>query len=180
MRVPILLYGVLYVVVEIVGVQLATIGWPQLTALDVATALANACLTVAVGIVVLAGMDVAGRRWRRSVEAWCEERALAAGTAWDEPRTITVPSWRTEPLALPAGPSSGGATSHGATSHGATSHGATSHGATSHGASSHHASSDGQSSPGARGGRRRGPTPGGDYAVPPRGRPFPEQPGHLL
>jgi hypothetical protein len=34
-RISFLVYGVLYVVVEIVGAQIEAIGWPQLTALDV-------------------------------------------------------------------------------------------------------------------------------------------------
>ena len=131
MRVSFLVYGVLYVVVEIVGAQIEAIGWPQLTALDIATAVANACLTVAVGIAVLVGADVGGRRWHRSMLAWREERALLTAGSWDEPATITVPSWRPEPLALPAG-------------------------------------------------RSFDPAPGGGYAVPSRGRPFPEEPGRLL
>jgi len=130
-RVSFLVYGVLYVVVEIVGAQIEAIGWPQLTALDVATAVANACLTVAVGIAVLVGADVGGRRWHRSMLAWREERARLAAESWDEPGTITVSSWRPEPPALPAG-------------------------------------------------RAWEPAPGGGYAVPSRGRPFPEDPGHLL
>ena len=131
MRVSILVYGVLYVVVEIVGAQIDAIGWPQLTALDVATAVADACLTVAVGIAVLVGMDVGGRRWRRWSAAWCEGRATAEAAPGGVPGPITVSSWRRAPLALPPGRSSD-------------------------------------------------PAPGGDYAVPSRGRPFPEEPGHLL
>ena len=131
MRVSFLVYGVLYVVVEIVGAQIEAIGWPQLTALDIATAVANACLTVAVGIAVLVGADVGGRRWRRSYELWREERACLETAPWEDSGPITVPSWRPEPLALPAG-------------------------------------------------RPVDPAPGGDYAVPSRGRPFPEEPGLLL
>lgn len=131
MRVSFLVYGVFYVVVEIVGAQIEAIGWPNLTALDVATAAANACLTVAIGIAVLVGMDVGGRRWHRSVQAWREERARLEAASWEEPGPITVSSWRPEPLALPAG-------------------------------------------------RPFDPAPGGDYAVPARGRPFPEEPGRLL
>jgi hypothetical protein len=104
-RVSFLVYGVLYVVVEIVGAQLESIGWPQLTPLDVATAVTNACLTVAVGVAVLVGLDVGGRRWRRSIQAWRQEPARPAEQYWDELAPIGVPSWRPEPLALPAGPS---------------------------------------------------------------------------
>ncbi|MGY1690918.1 hypothetical protein [Geodermatophilus sp. SYSU D01105] len=103
MRVSFLVYGVLYVLVEIVGHQLETIGWPQLTPLDVATAVANACLTVAVGIAVLVGVDVGGRRWRRAVRECREERERAAEQYWAEQPPIEVPSWRAEPLALPVG-----------------------------------------------------------------------------
>ena len=131
MRVPFLVYGLLYVVVEIVGAQIEGIGWPHLTALDVATAAANACLTVAVGIAVLAGLDVGGRRWRRSSEEWRQRRARLEEALREEPGPIAVPSWRPGPPALPAG-------------------------------------------------RPFDPAPGGDYAVPTRGRPFPEGPGRLL
>lgn len=131
MRIPFLVYGVLYVVVEIVGAQLEAVGWPQLTALDVATAVADACLTVAVGIAVLVGLDVAARRWHRSVSVRREQRArLGVDGAWTEPGPLSVASWRPVP-ALPAG-------------------------------------------------RPWAPPPGGDYAVPAHGRPFPEDPGRLL
>ena len=144
MRVSILVYGVLYVVVEVMAAQFAAVGWLRLTALDVATAAANACLTVAIGIALLVGMDVYGRRWRRAMVAWREERARLDAVSWEEPATITVPSWRPEPLALPAGPSSWNSTTR------------------DHAVPS------------------RDPAPGGDYAVPARGRPFPEEPGRLL
>jgi hypothetical protein len=103
MRVSFSVYGVLYVVVEMVGSQLEAVGWPQLTPLDVATAVANACLTVAVGIALLVGADLGGRRWRRSVLAWREERARLADRYWAEQPPIEVTSWRPTPLALPAG-----------------------------------------------------------------------------
>ncbi|MGY1662909.1 hypothetical protein ACI78Q_16935 [Geodermatophilus sp. SYSU D00705] len=105
MRVSFLVYGVLYVVVEIVGAQLESIGWPELTPLDVATAVANACLTVAVGIAVLVGLDLGGRRWHRAVLARRAERAQPAQQYWEEQPPLGVPSWRAEPLALPARPS---------------------------------------------------------------------------
>ena len=144
MRVTILLYGVLYVVAEVMAAQFAAVGWLRLTALDVATAAANACLTVAVGIALLVGSDVYGRRWRRAMVAWREERARLDAGFWEEPATITVSSWRPEPLTLPAGPSSWNSTTR------------------DHAVPS------------------RDPAPGGDYAVPARGRPFPEEPGRLL
>ena len=48
MRVSFLVYGVLYVVFEVVGYQLEQIGWTDISALDVATAVTDGLLTVAV------------------------------------------------------------------------------------------------------------------------------------
>jgi hypothetical protein len=102
MRVSILVYGVLYVVIEMVGHQLGSVGWPQLTALDVATAVVNALLVVAVGVAVLVAVDVLSDRWRRWVRAYRLEQARLAEQAERAP--ITVRAWRPGRLALPAGP----------------------------------------------------------------------------
>jgi hypothetical protein len=104
MRVAFLVYGVLYVVIEIVGRQLEQVSWPEITALDVATALTNAFLTVAVLVAVLVAIDVLGHRWRRHLAAVRLEEARAAALEWTDPEPITVRSWRPEPLALPAAP----------------------------------------------------------------------------
>jgi hypothetical protein len=103
MRVAFLVYGVLYVVIEIVGYQLEQVSWPEITALDVATALTNAFLTVAVLVAVLVAIDVLGHRWHRHLRAVALERARLAAEEWADPEPITVQSWRPEPLALPAG-----------------------------------------------------------------------------
>jgi hypothetical protein len=100
MRVSFLVYGVLYVVIEMVGHQLDAIGWPQLTALDVATAVVNALLVVAVGIAALVGVDVLGHRWRRWVRTW---RAEQARIAEEDQVPIVVHAWRPGRLALTAG-----------------------------------------------------------------------------
>jgi hypothetical protein len=106
MRVSILVYGVLYVVIEMVGHQLDSVGWPQLTALDVATAVVNALLVVAVGVAVLVAVDVLGDRWRRWLRAWRLEQArLAQEVEQAERAPITVRAWRPGRLALPPGPS---------------------------------------------------------------------------
>jgi hypothetical protein len=99
-RVSFLVYGVLYVVVEVVGHELGQIGWTDISALDVASALTNAFLTVAVCAAVLVALDLGARRWRRSMEAWRRERAAVEGEIWDE--TIGVTSWRPGPLAISA------------------------------------------------------------------------------
>jgi hypothetical protein len=104
MRVAFLVYGVLYVVVEIVGHELQQVGWPQITALDVATALADAFLTVAVLVALLVAADVLGHRWRRRLRAARLDRARRALEEWTEPEPMTVHAWRPEPLALPAAP----------------------------------------------------------------------------
>jgi hypothetical protein len=103
MRVSFLVYGVFYVVVEIVGHQLEQVSWPEVTALDVASALMNAFLTVAVLVAVLVTVDVLGHRWHRHLQAVEAERARLAAEEWADPEPITVQSWRPEPLALPAG-----------------------------------------------------------------------------
>jgi hypothetical protein len=102
MRVSFLVYGVLYVVIEMVGHQLDAIGRPQLTALDVATAVVNALLVVAVGIASLVAADVLGHRWRRWARAWRAEQARLA--VEQERAPLTVRAWRPGRLALTAGP----------------------------------------------------------------------------
>src|SRR3954447_26390278 len=103
MRVAFLVYGVLYVVIEIVGYQLEQVSWPEVTALDVATAVTNALLTVAVLVAALVAIDVLGHRWRRHLRAVRLERARLA-EEWADPAPLTVQAWRPEPLALPAAP----------------------------------------------------------------------------
>ena len=113
MRVSFLVYGVLYVAVEIVGNQLETVGWPKITPMDVAEALTDGMLAIVICIAIVVGADLARERWGPALRAWNQERLrLAAESAeagdgtwaeveWDEP--IGVRSWRPEPIALPAG-----------------------------------------------------------------------------
>ena len=110
MRVSFLVYGVLYVAIEIVGNQLEKVGWPQITPLDVAEALTDALLAIVVCIALIVAVDLGRARWGPALRAWHEERlrlaAEAAAEDWaevvwdDEP--IGVRSWRPDPLALPA------------------------------------------------------------------------------
>jgi hypothetical protein len=106
MRVSFLVYGVLYVALEIVGNQLETVGWPAITPLDVAAALTDALLAIVICIALVVLFDVARQRWGPALRAWNEERLrLAAEESWaevvwdDEP--IGVRSWRGAPIALP-------------------------------------------------------------------------------
>jgi hypothetical protein len=104
MRVAFSVYGVLYVVIEVVAHQLEQVSWPELTALDVATALTHAFLTVAVLVAALVAVDLLGHRWRRHRRAVAAERARLAAEAWTADGPLTVRAWRPEPLALPASP----------------------------------------------------------------------------
>jgi hypothetical protein len=104
MKVAFAVYGLLYVVIEVVGYQLERVSWPEITALDVATAVTNAFLTVAVLVAVLVAADVLGHRWRRHRRALAVERARLATQGWTDPEPLTVQAWRPEPLALPAAP----------------------------------------------------------------------------
>ncbi|MCZ2860205.1 hypothetical protein [Blastococcus sp. VKM Ac-2987] len=97
MRIWLLAYGVLYVVIEMVGRSLETIGWPQITALDVATAVTDAFLTVSVCLALLLAGQLGLRRWSRV------RSVPPRGPA--PPRVLAGPplgvrSWRA-PLALP-------------------------------------------------------------------------------
>jgi hypothetical protein len=99
-RVSFLVYGVLYVVIEVVGHQLEQVGWADISALDVATAVTDALLTVAVCLAVLLALDLGAKRWGRSMAAWRLEQNGVDGEIWDEP--IGATSWRPAPLAVSA------------------------------------------------------------------------------
>jgi peptidoglycan/LPS O-acetylase OafA/YrhL len=99
-RVSFLVYGVLYVVFEVVGYQFEQIGWTDISALDVAAALTDAFLTVALCAAVLVTVDLGARRWRRVMAAWRLDQADVDAELWDRP--VTVTSWRPEPLAISA------------------------------------------------------------------------------
>jgi hypothetical protein len=101
-RISFVVYALVYVMIELVGARLEQIGWPELTPLDVATAVVHALFAVSVCIAVLLGLDLLGRHWRRARQAYLLEQARLADQA--EPETVTVTSWRPGPLALPAGP----------------------------------------------------------------------------
>ena len=100
MRVSFLVYGVLYVVLEMVGYQLEQVGWAEVSGLDVASAVTDALLTVAVCAAALLAIDLGVKRWGPSVRARLAERAHPEAEIWDEP--IEVRSWRPEPLAVTA------------------------------------------------------------------------------
>ena len=98
MRLSILVYGVLYVVLEMVGHQLATVGWGRVTPLHVASALVDALLAIVVAIAALVLYDIALKRWGPAFRAW-QERQLSAVEELREP--IGVESWRPESSPFP-------------------------------------------------------------------------------
>jgi hypothetical protein len=100
MRLPILVYGVLYVVLEMVGHQLETVGWGRITPLHVASALVDALLAIVLAIAALVAFDLGRRRWGPALRAW-QERQLESTEERLEP--IGVASWRagSEPFPPP-------------------------------------------------------------------------------
>ena len=108
MRVSFLVYGVVYVVIELVGSELERVGWPQITALDVATAITDACLAVALVLAAMLAAKLGVQRWGGTVRGWWDALGHPEVVWDDEP--IGVRSWRPAPLELGAAetPPSGG------------------------------------------------------------------------
>ena len=113
MRVSVLVYVLLYLVVEMIGAQLAEVDWAAITPLMVASAVTHAMLVVSVIVAVLVGADLTKHRWRPLVHTWMHELRRphtgwwgvhrAATADHDYAEVIGVTSWRPEPLALPMG-----------------------------------------------------------------------------
>jgi hypothetical protein len=102
MRLSFLVYGVVYVVIEMVGSALEGIGWPQLTPLEIATAATDACLAVALVLTGLLAVKLGVQRWGATVRGWWD--ALGSPeVVWDD-EPIGVRSWRSAPLELSGGP----------------------------------------------------------------------------
>jgi hypothetical protein len=102
MRVSFLVYGVVYVVIELIGAALEDVGWGRITALDVATAVTDACLTVAIVLAALLAAKLATQRWGHTARQWWQSIGRPEVVWDDEP--IGVRSWRPAPLELPSGP----------------------------------------------------------------------------
>jgi hypothetical protein len=102
-KVSLLVYGVLYAVLEMVGHQLALVGWAQITTLDVASALTDAFLAVAICAAVVLGAHLGLRRWQQVRAEQAGEPPVEAH--WDD-EPIEVTAWRPTPeeLAEPTPP----------------------------------------------------------------------------
>ena len=120
MRLPVLVYVLLYLVVEMIGAQLAAVDWAAITPLMVAAAVTDALLVVAVLVAALVTADLTKHRWRPALHTWLHERTRPHGGWWGGHRhdddhyadyadnyaeVVGVTSWRPEPLALRAGSS---------------------------------------------------------------------------
>ena len=113
MRVSVLVYVLLYLVVEMIGAQLAAVDWSAITPLMVASAVTHAVLVVSVIVAVLVAADLTKHRWRPLVHTWMHELRRPHTGWWgahrsaaehdDYAEVIGVTSWRPEPLALPMG-----------------------------------------------------------------------------
>ena len=113
MRVPVLVYVLLYLVFEMIGAQLEQVDWAAITPLMVASAITHAMLVVAVLVAVLVAADLTKHRWRPLLHAWLHEHARPHSAWWGAHRhhhhddvyaeVVGVTSWRPQPAALPMG-----------------------------------------------------------------------------
>jgi hypothetical protein len=114
MRISMLVYVLLYLVVEMIGAQLAAVDWAAITPLMVASAVTHAMLVVSVIIAVLVTADLTKHRWRPVVHTGLHALRRPHVGWWGAHRhtyedddyyaeVIGVTSWRSEPLALPMG-----------------------------------------------------------------------------
>jgi hypothetical protein len=112
-RMSFLVYGLLYLVIEMIGHQLESVAWREISPLLIATAVTDAMLVVSVLAAVLVAGDLTKHRWRPVLHGWMHRHDAAHGDWWESDdeheyaEVVDVTSWRAEPLALPAAPSSG-------------------------------------------------------------------------
>ena len=104
MRVSFLVYGVVYVVIEMIGAALENVGWGRITGLDVATAVTNACLAVALVLAGLLAVKLGVQRWGSTVRDWWDALGHQPEVVWDDDEPIGVRSWRPARPELTAGP----------------------------------------------------------------------------
>jgi hypothetical protein len=110
MRVSVLVYVLLYLVVEMIGAKLAAVAWAKITPLMVASAVTDALLVVSVLVAALVAADLTKHRWRPALHTWLHEHARPHTGWWgshrhfdDYAEVVGVTSWRPQPLALPMG-----------------------------------------------------------------------------
>ncbi len=104
MRASVLVYVLVYLVVEMIGAQLAAVDWAAVTPLMVASAVTQAMLVVSVLVAVLVAADLTKHRWQPALRTWRENAPRRAGW-WSARRSdgdeddcyaevVGVTSWR--------------------------------------------------------------------------------------
>ncbi|WP_040339720.1 hypothetical protein [Candidatus Blastococcus massiliensis] len=90
-------YGVVFVVLMMVSREFEAAGWTGVGALEIAEALVNSVLVLALVAAVLLAGRLGFERWELSVYRWRREQARAARSAMLEAEIIGVTSWRSGP-----------------------------------------------------------------------------------
>jgi hypothetical protein len=103
MRHALAAYGAVLVILLMLARQFEAAGWTGVTGLDVATALVNAVLVLALGAGLLLAGQLGLDRWARSMEKWRHQRAVESGEAPDA-EVIGVTSWRPGTRSSPSPP----------------------------------------------------------------------------
>jgi hypothetical protein len=114
MRVPVLVYVLLYLVFEMIGAQLEEVAWSEITPLMVASAVTDAMLIVSVVVAVLVAADLTKHKWRPVLHRYLHEHGHPHSGWWGGHRhhhhdneiyaeVVGVTSWRPQPAALPMG-----------------------------------------------------------------------------
>lgn len=104
MKIALVVWALLFLVVEMVANRLAAASWRPLQLMDIVGGAVDALPLFAVVLGVLLGAGALTRAWRRSVQAWEGEQRDLRAAARDDQELLTVRAWRGDPLPLPAGP----------------------------------------------------------------------------
>lgn len=97
-------YGTVLVVLTMLARRFEAAGWTGADSLDVAAALVDSLLVLAVAAALLLAGRLALTAWARSMARWRRDRALAESLAVPEAEVVGVTSWR--PAAPPPPPPS--------------------------------------------------------------------------
>jgi len=102
-KIALVVWALLFVVVETVANRLAEAGWHPLNAMDLVGGTVDALPLFAVLLGILLGAGALARAWRRSARAWEREQRDLRTAAREDQELLTVRAWRGDPLPLPAG-----------------------------------------------------------------------------
>jgi hypothetical protein len=103
-KIALIVWALLFVVIETVANRLAAAGWRPLQAMDLVAGAVDALPLFAVVLGLALGAGALRRSWRRAARAWEREQRTAARQEEAARERLTVRAWRGEPLPLPAGP----------------------------------------------------------------------------